>query len=95
MVKPFPSKTHIGNHMLHPETLMLNYGYDPQLSEGAVKPPVFLTSTFVARAICEYTKDMLVGPFHLKTAVIMSEDAAWTKPFDAGYLECMPRGAGL
>ena len=29
MVKPFPSKTHIGNHMLHPETLMLNYGYDP------------------------------------------------------------------
>jgi methionine-gamma-lyase len=49
MVKPFPSKTHIGNHMLHPETLMLNYGYDPQLSEGAVKPPVFLTSTFVFR----------------------------------------------
>src|SRR3954471_16956825 len=47
MVKPFPSKTHIGNHMLHPETLMLTYGYDPQLSEGAVKPPVFLTSTFV------------------------------------------------
>src|SRR5215213_5930710 len=47
MVKPFPSRTHIGNHMLHPETLMLNYGYDPQLSEGAVKAPVFLTSTFV------------------------------------------------
>src|SRR5205807_5684956 len=37
----------IGNNVLHPETLMLNYGYDPQLSEGAVKPPVFLTSTFV------------------------------------------------
>ena len=28
---------------------MLNYGYDPQLSEGAVKSPVFLTSTFVFR----------------------------------------------
>src|SRR3954467_6495134 len=50
MVKPFPSKTHIGNHMLHPETLMLNYGYDPQLSEGAVKPPIFLTSTFVFKS---------------------------------------------
>src|SRR3981081_2541444 len=49
MVKPFPSKTHTRNHVLHPETLMLNYGYDPQLSEGAVKPPVFLTSTFVFR----------------------------------------------
>jgi methionine-gamma-lyase len=40
-------KDRIGNHMLHPETLMLGYGYDPTLSEGAVKPPVFLTSTFV------------------------------------------------
>ena len=40
-------KTHIGDRKLHPETQMLNYGYDPRLSEGAVKPPVFLTSTFV------------------------------------------------
>jgi methionine-gamma-lyase len=47
MTAPRESKTHIGNHRLHPETLMLNYGYDPALSEGAVKPPVFLTSTFV------------------------------------------------
>jgi len=47
MAKPRPSKTHIGNHELKPETLMLSYGYDPMLSEGAVKPPVFLTSTFV------------------------------------------------
>lgn len=47
MTAPRPSKTHIGNHPLHPETLMLSYGFDPQLSEGAVKPPVFLTSTFV------------------------------------------------
>jgi branched-chain amino acid transport system substrate-binding protein len=54
----------------------------------------FLTSTIVAQVICDYTKEMLVGPFHLKTAVIMSEDAAWTTPFDAGYLECLPK-AGL
>ena len=47
MPAPRPSKTHIGNHALKPETLMLSYGYDPALSEGAVKPPVFLTSTFV------------------------------------------------
>ncbi len=47
MTSPRPYKTHIGAHALHPETLMLNYGYDPELSEGAVKPPVFLTSTFV------------------------------------------------
>ncbi|MGI0523573.1 cystathionine gamma-synthase family protein [Rhizobium giardinii] len=50
MTAPHPSKTHIGNHKLHPETQMLNYGYDPELSEGAVKPPVFLTSTFVFKS---------------------------------------------
>ncbi|EQB15274.1 cystathionine gamma-synthase family protein [Novosphingobium lindaniclasticum] len=47
MTAPRESKTAIGDHRLHPDTLMLNYGYDPFLSEGAVKPPVFLTSTFV------------------------------------------------
>ena len=42
-------KVRIGNHALQPETLMLGYGYDPALSEGSAKPPVFLTSTFVFR----------------------------------------------
>jgi methionine-gamma-lyase len=36
----------INGHELNPETLALGYGYDPKLSEGAIKPPVFLTSTF-------------------------------------------------
>ena len=40
-------KVKIGEHELNAETLMLGYGYDPSLSEGSVKPPVFLTSTFV------------------------------------------------
>lgn len=30
----------------NPETIALGYGYNPLLSEGSVKPPVFLTSTF-------------------------------------------------
>ncbi|MGV6871778.1 cystathionine gamma-synthase family protein [Pseudochelatococcus sp. B33] len=50
MTAPHPSQTHIGNRALHPETQMLNFGYDPELSEGAVKPPVFLTSTFVFKS---------------------------------------------
>lgn len=33
---------------LNPETLAIGYGYDPAGSFGAAKPPVFLTSTFVA-----------------------------------------------
>lgn len=33
-----------------PETLMMSYGYDPFLSEGAAKPPIFMTSTFVFKS---------------------------------------------
>lgn len=40
-------KRKIENHDLKPETQMMSYGYDPRLSQGSVKPPVFLTSTFV------------------------------------------------
>ena len=32
---------------MHPESLMMTHGYKPKLSEGAIKPPVFQTSTFV------------------------------------------------
>jgi methionine-gamma-lyase len=40
-------KRKIGDHVLKPETQMMGYGYDPSLSEGSLKPPIFLTSTFV------------------------------------------------
>ena len=32
---------------LQPETEMMSYGYRPEWSEGAVKCPIFQTSTFV------------------------------------------------
>ena len=37
----------IGGRKLKPSTLMMGHGYDPALSEGSLKPPIFLTSTFV------------------------------------------------
>lgn len=40
-------KRTILNREIAPETQMMGYGYDPHLSEGALKPPIFLTSTFV------------------------------------------------
>lgn len=33
-----------------PETLMMSHGYSPELSEGAVKCPIFQTSTFVFKS---------------------------------------------
>jgi len=44
--KPKAAITHIGNHELSPATLMMSHGYDPVLSEGSLKAPIFLTSTF-------------------------------------------------
>jgi branched-chain amino acid transport system substrate-binding protein len=50
----------------------------------------YLTSSSIARLVCESAKDMLVDAFKMKTAVVMSEDAAWTKPLDVEYLKCLP-----
>ncbi|QIP02052.1 ABC transporter substrate-binding protein [Bradyrhizobium symbiodeficiens] len=51
----------------------------------------YLTSAALALSVCDAAKDLLVDKMHMKTAVIMSEDAAWTKPLDTGYEECLPK----
>ena len=50
----------------------------------------YLTSTSIADSVCAPAKDLLVNQLHMKTAVVMSEDAAWTTPLDAEYLKCLP-----
>ena len=45
--RPKPDVREVGGRRLKPSTLMMGHGYDPTLSEGALKPPIFLTSTFV------------------------------------------------
>src|SRR3546814_1316621 len=44
--KPKTNTKKIGDKELSPATLMMGLGYDPVLSEGSLKPPIFLTSTF-------------------------------------------------
>jgi branched-chain amino acid transport system substrate-binding protein len=51
----------------------------------------YLTSAALALSVCDAAKELLVDEKHMKTAVIMSEDAAWTKPLDVGYEECLPK----
>lgn len=45
--RPKPDIDSIAGRQLKPSTLMMGHGYDPMLSEGSLKPPIFLTSTFV------------------------------------------------
>lgn len=40
-----------------PETLAVAHGYDPQLGMGSVKPPIFMTSTFVYPS-AQHAKDV-------------------------------------
>ncbi len=54
----------------------------------------WLTSAFIAQSICDFDHDTLVKSLHMKTTVVMSEDAAWTKPLDERFLDCLPK-AGL
>jgi len=51
-MKDRKSYTHreIGEHALRPESLMMGYGYRPEWSEGAIKCPIFQTSTFAFKS---------------------------------------------
>lgn len=51
----------------------------------------YLTSAAQAQAVCDAAKALLVDKLKFKTVAIMSEDAAWTKPLDVGYKECLPK----
>ena len=44
---PDANDPHSSDRPSHPESLMMSYGYQPKLSEGAIKPPIFQSSTFV------------------------------------------------
>ncbi len=54
-------------HPLRPESLMMSYGYDPRLSEGALKCPIFQTSTFVFES-AEAGKDFFAVAYGLREA---------------------------
>lgn len=45
--RPKPDIDTIGGRKLKPSTMMMGHGFDPMLSEGSLKPPIFATSTFV------------------------------------------------
>jgi methionine-gamma-lyase len=55
----------LGDRQLRPETLMMGYGYRPEWSEGALKPPIFQTSTFVFNSAQE-GKDFFAVAYGLR-----------------------------
>ena len=50
----------------------------------------YLTSSAMGRLICDAAKDLPVTALKMKSAVIISEDAAWTTPLDASFEQCLP-----
>lgn len=59
--KPQPAKP----AAVRPETLMMGFGYRPEWSEGAIKPPLFQSSTFVFRS-AEEGKEFFSYAYGLK-----------------------------
>ncbi|GAC1338115.1 MAG: ABC transporter substrate-binding protein [Acetobacteraceae bacterium] len=51
----------------------------------------WMTSAFIADSVCDSVKELLQPKYSIKTAVVFSEDAAWTTPLDAEYLACLPK----
>ena len=51
----------------------------------------YLTSAAQAQLVCDAAKELLVDNLKFRSAAIMSEDAAWTKPLDVGYEDCLPK----
>lgn len=51
----------------------------------------WMTSAFIADSVCDSMKTLLGAKYSVKTAVVFSEDAAWTTPLDAEYLACLPK----
>ena len=68
----------ISEQHLHPESLMMGYGYKPEWSEGALKSPIFQTSTFVfetaeeGKAFFEVATGQRAGRPGEKTGLIYS-----------------------
>ncbi len=52
----------------------------------------WINSKLVADLACESLQPILIEPYHLKTAVVMSENAAWTEPLDEEVLEVPAEG---
>ena len=67
------------------QNIAKDYGHNKYTFHG------YLTSSAIAGEVCDAAKDLLVDGLKMKTAVIMSEDAAWTTPFDAGLGACLPK----
>jgi branched-chain amino acid transport system substrate-binding protein len=51
----------------------------------------FMASRFIADSVCDSIKQTMQPQYSIKTAVVFSEDAAWSTPLDAEYLECLPK----
>jgi branched-chain amino acid transport system substrate-binding protein len=51
----------------------------------------WMTSAFIADSVCDFMHQLLQQKYTVTSAVVFSEDAAWTTPLDAEYLQCLPK----
>jgi len=50
----------------------------------------YINSVFVTKTACKYARDTIEKPYHVHRAVVLSENANWTKPVVKEYKKCLP-----
>ncbi|MGH7057456.1 MAG: ABC transporter substrate-binding protein [Acetobacteraceae bacterium] len=50
----------------------------------------YFTSYFIAESVADSARDLLVDQLHMKSCVLMSENAAWSTPYDSAMLGFLP-----
>ena len=63
--RPRHQPLEVGGRRLSPSTLMMGHGFDPALSEGSLKPPVFLTSTYVFESAAAGVAERNAPPYRV------------------------------
>jgi methionine-gamma-lyase len=68
---------------LRPETLAVAFGYDPEMGMGSVKPPIFMTSTFVYPS-AQHAKDVHPGLDFLEKRLAAIDGAEEAVAYSSG-----------
>lgn len=90
---PWAARLHVPTLMSGPSTTAITQAVHAHYARNRYTFQTWLNTNFMAQSVCDFAREVLV-PHGAKTAVVVSEDAAWTKPLDQAYAKCLPK-AGL
>jgi len=93
-IEPWAARLHIPTFTPAAASNLISQQVHDKYDQYKYMFETWFPSPILAQTVCDSAHDLYVEKLHMKTAAIMSEDADWTKPLNAGELTCLPK-AGL